>query len=292
MQSQNGAEVIATDDGEAFYGSPDLTSKVIPGTNGTKYLGGLRVGDVDVVLRYSGAWWNANIEPVVQSAGCWGYDFRSIRGQASGYSNHASATAADTNAAQHPLGTRTLGLAKLAKLADLRETLRGVVRYGAFYIGRVDEMHAEINDFGPALADLAADIRAGRMVQNFEDLLDGSVRDNIPGRPGTPTPTPTPTPVPPLPPQEDDDMTMRVLYILGTDKTIWQTSDLVTRVAVPSMDRLKDAIWNSRNILLPDGTPVAELYFLAGSWVKLTNADQIKEEFAQANVDQFGVKAK
>src|SRR5690349_11771058 len=106
MKSQNGADVVVTDSGEAYYGSPQLVSNLIPGTN-AKYLGGLRKGDVDTVLRYVGAWWNANIEPVTQSAGCWGYDFRAIRGSASGYSNHASGTAADTNAAEHPLGTRT-----------------------------------------------------------------------------------------------------------------------------------------------------------------------------------------
>jgi hypothetical protein len=173
MQSQNGATVIATASGQAYYSSPQLVTNLIPGTT-AKYLGGVLRGDADIVLRYVGAWWNRHVEPIEQAAGNWGYDLRSIRGQTTGYSNHAAGEAIDTNAARHPLGTRTLGARKLSQLAGLADTLRGVVRFGAFYNGRVDEMHSEINQHGAPLAQLAADIRGDRMAEGFAELLGGA----------------------------------------------------------------------------------------------------------------------
>lgn len=86
----------------------------------------------------------------------------------------------------------------------------------------------------------------------------------------------------------------RVFYIQSTDGTVWFTSDFVTRRKVPggsqAMNRLKDAIWNSLNVKLPDGKPSAELFVLNGSWLKFTSTDQIPaKEKGQASLDQFGV---
>jgi hypothetical protein len=99
--------------------------------------------------------------------------------------------------------------------------------------------------------------------------------------------------IPPVPPSEDEDMA-RVFYIQSTDGTVWFTSDFVTRRKVPggsqAMNRLKDAIWNSLNVKLPDGKPSAELFVLNGSWLKFTSTDQIPaKEKGQASLDQFGV---
>jgi hypothetical protein len=171
MLSQNGAVVIENN-GAAAYGHPDLdTTSVIPGTNGgVRFLGGTRKGDVTTVLLYVGAWWHRFIEPVIPGT-CWGYDLRAIRGQTSGFSNHASGEAVDINAPAHPLGSRTLTPNQLAHLQALAITLRNVVQFGAFYTGRVDEMHSEIQIHGDPLARLAADIRAGRMTVNFPELV-------------------------------------------------------------------------------------------------------------------------
>jgi len=74
----------------------------------------------------------------------WGYANRTVRGSTS-ISNHASATAIDLNATQHPLG------AVGTFTANQREAIRqilvecgGVVRWGGNYSGRKDEMHFEI----------------------------------------------------------------------------------------------------------------------------------------------------
>lgn len=195
--SQNGATVIPA------YNSPDLVRNPIPGTDGLVYEGGLLRGDVDTVLRYVGAYWHRFIEPIVKHYDgasqkwvpqCWGYSYRPIRGQtstavAAETSNHSSGTATDTNSARHPLGTRTLTGAQTTELARLTIVMRGVVRFGAFYRGRPDEMHSEVVLFGAPLERLAADIRAGRMEVNFPELVTEPTRNNIPAVPSKPQTT-------------------------------------------------------------------------------------------------------
>lgn len=93
-------------------------------------------------------WWHEVIEPI--NTGVWdewGWAVREIRGQTSGYSNHASGTAADVNATLHPLGV--VGTLKsAAKYARIRAKLtqyRGCLRWGGDYHDRKDEMHIELN---------------------------------------------------------------------------------------------------------------------------------------------------
>jgi Putative peptidoglycan binding domain len=177
----NGATVIATPAGTAYYGSPDLVKNPIPGTGGLVYEGGLLRGDVDVVLRYVGAYWHRFIEPVVKHwdatqqkwvPQCWGYAYRPKRGQSSGFSEHAAGCATDTNSARHPQYRRTLSVDQRAKLAELKLLLSGVVGFGAFWSeSSLDEMHAEIVKFGEELRRVADRIRNGQMPTNFPELV-------------------------------------------------------------------------------------------------------------------------
>lgn len=75
----------------------------------------------------------------------WGYAERPIRG---GWqlSNHASGTAIDLNATQHPLGVSvddTFSDAEIDRIREIVEVTRGVVRWGGEW-SRPDGMHFEI----------------------------------------------------------------------------------------------------------------------------------------------------
>ena len=75
----------------------------------------------------------------------WGYAFRPIRGQSSGYSNHASGTAADVNATLYPLGLLRMIAPRALKVRTRLRLYHGCIRWGGDYNGRKDQMHFEIN---------------------------------------------------------------------------------------------------------------------------------------------------
>lgn len=164
--SQNGWSVI--DD----YGDPLLSpNPTVPGTT-VQLLGGTRAGDVTTVLGEVGRRWNATVEPLI-AGHCWGYQKRHIRGSST-VSNHASGTAADFNGPEHPIGTSpasTMSAAQIVAVGRIRDAMAGVVRFGMFYTGRKDVMHAEINvpPGDTRLTALAAAIRAGSTHPNAGD---------------------------------------------------------------------------------------------------------------------------
>lgn len=116
------------------------TSIVLPG-------GKLRVrsGDVAVIMGHLALWFHENIEPLVWP-GNWGYAERPIRGSSTTLSNHASGTAIDLNAPEHPLGARgTFTDAQTALIRKKLSEMHSVIRWGGDYVNRADEMHFEIN---------------------------------------------------------------------------------------------------------------------------------------------------
>lgn len=134
----------------------------------------LRKGDVSVLLLDILAWIHLNIEPLdVGVADDWGYAERTIRGSSTTLSNHASGTAADANATQHPLGVRGTWTAKERNLINARLALyEGCIRWGDNYdvpaLGgvagsRVDGMHFEINRGAADCKRVADKIRAGQL---------------------------------------------------------------------------------------------------------------------------------
>lgn len=120
----------------------------------------LRKGDVSVILLFALNWWHNRVEPLVWP-GIWGYAERLIRGSSTDLSNHASGTAADANAPQHPLGTAPTANFSAGEIAAIRALIafcttragKQVLRWGGDYFGRKDGMHLEIND-GVTTADL------------------------------------------------------------------------------------------------------------------------------------------
>lgn len=163
--SQNGWGVITSSS------SSLLDQSVKVGT--INFPNGIRKGDVATVLGYVARQFNAKVERLV-NPGCWGWNYRLIRGSSTSYSNHASGTAIDLNAPKHPLGrSGTFSAAKVAQIRAILKYCEGVVRWGGDYSGRKDEMHFEIN-VGPGSAALA---RVAKKIRG-----------------GAPAPTPTPTP--------------------------------------------------------------------------------------------------
>lgn len=97
----------------------------------------------------------------------WGYAERPVRGSTTVLSSHASGTAVDLNATQHPRGVRNTFTAKQRVeveriLLDYVDDVTGrcVIRWGEKYVtAPVDGMHFEI-DAGPqAVARVAARLR-------------------------------------------------------------------------------------------------------------------------------------
>lgn len=95
---------------------------------------------------------NKEVEPIKGKVlDDWSFAPRLVKGSSSVISNHASAAAWDLNALQHPLGVR--GTFSSVQLKNIRKIIseivdgqgRPVLRHGAFYTGRIDAMHVEIN---------------------------------------------------------------------------------------------------------------------------------------------------
>jgi hypothetical protein len=136
--------------------------------HGVGFPGGVKIGDVAVVLGLVVNRFRLEVEPLV-AGWCWGWNYRPVTGGAL-LSNHASGTAVDVNAPAHQYGKRN------TFTPDQRDTIRailasvnGVVRWGGDYTRTPDDMHFEINGGRDAVARVAELIRGQR-----------------------PTPTPTP----------------------------------------------------------------------------------------------------
>lgn len=127
----------------------------------------VRPGDVGFLLTRVAAWFHREIEPLdmpvkeVPGYDDWGWAYRPVRGQQDGFSNHASGTAVDLNATQHPRGVK--GTFTPEEKARVRAHLRaydGVIRWGEDYSGTVDGMHFEINAGPGEVAEVANKLRA------------------------------------------------------------------------------------------------------------------------------------
>lgn len=105
-------------------------------------------GNAGLLLSLVAAWVHKNVEPIEPDkvADDWGYAERNIRGSSTTLSNHASGTALDYNATQHPLGVAgTWSASQREAINGMLGKLAGTVRWGDNYSGRKDGMHFEIN---------------------------------------------------------------------------------------------------------------------------------------------------
>lgn len=115
----------------------------VPGTQIT-FPGGLRRGPAGDLLLWVAEQLHRRVENGGTGYGMWGYAERPIRGGTQ-LSNHASGTAIDWKAPEHPLGARgTFSGAQVAAIRQIGREAEGCVRWGGDYTGRADEMHWEI----------------------------------------------------------------------------------------------------------------------------------------------------
>lgn len=142
--SQNGWPVLAA---RTSGSHPRLRIWTVPGTDPVVRVL-LRDGSAGFLLVWAALWWHEKLDRIDRPhpKDDWGWADRSIRG-ATTTSNHASGTALDVDATEHPLGVRgTLLSAKALRLRwVLRVRLRGVLRWGGDYANRADEMHLEVD---------------------------------------------------------------------------------------------------------------------------------------------------
>lgn len=106
----------------------------------------VRVGPAGDLLIRAAQRWHHEVEPLVVGT-CWGYAERTIRGSSTELSNHASGTAVDSNAPEHPLGTQPSANFSAAQIAAIRTIVAyagGCLRWGGDYTGRPDGMHLEV----------------------------------------------------------------------------------------------------------------------------------------------------
>jgi hypothetical protein len=99
---------------------------------------------------------HAFIEPIDEGGlDDWGYAFRMVRGSTDRLSCHASGTAIDLNATQHPLGA--IGTFSADKVPMIRALAKKYgLAWGGDYRNRKDEMHFEINVNATKAAKLIA----------------------------------------------------------------------------------------------------------------------------------------
>lgn len=118
-----------------------IKSYVVPGTKIK-----LRCAEaVAPLLIGFAAEFHALIEPINEGGlDDWGYAFRMVRGSTDRLSCHASGTAIDLNATQHPLGA--IGTFPADKVPMIRALAKKYgLAWGGDYRNRKDEMHFEIN---------------------------------------------------------------------------------------------------------------------------------------------------
>lgn len=157
---------------------------------GLPFPGGVKGGDVTTVLAYVATNLHYRVEPCV-AGWDWGYSYKANVNNPSQLSCHASGTAIDWNAPDHPNGSAgTFTDDQVGTIYAILNEVQGAVDWLEGY----DEMHFEIAVNAADLAVVAASLPAA----------------------GGGTPAPEPTPEPEI---EDDDMYS--LYQVEGDVTIW-----------------------------------------------------------------------
>lgn len=131
-------------------GWPVVTQKMVnrEPIQGHVYPNGFLDGDVWTAFNWLFTQMNNRVEVVSRGTPPdeWGYYVKTIEGSHT-ISNHASATAGDYNANEHPMGIPASKNYSTKQIAEIHKILReadGVFRWGGDYTGRPDPMHFEI----------------------------------------------------------------------------------------------------------------------------------------------------
>lgn len=127
---------------------------------GLPFPGGVRGGDVATVLGYVMTQLHERVEPCV-AGWDWGYSYRANVNNPNTLSCHASATACDYNAPNHPNGVHgTWTDDQIVTVREILAEVQGAVQWGEDYTGTVDGMHFEIIVSATTLAAVAASLPA------------------------------------------------------------------------------------------------------------------------------------
>jgi hypothetical protein len=199
MLSQNGYPVLQTN--RTTGALPRLRKWIIPGTNRHVFL---RDGSAGFLLVHLALWFHERIEPIDRGTwDDWGWAVRPIRGQTTGYSNHAAGCAVDLNATLHPRGVSLATFKKIGQVALIRARLlfyRGVIGWGGDYQhSPIDGMHFEIRKNMTATERLARRLSTsprGRQILAANPGAADVIWDGqVPPAVTKPAPTPKPKPV-------------------------------------------------------------------------------------------------
>jgi hypothetical protein len=151
-------------------GAIGIIDAKVPGTN-VNFPQGVKGGDVATVLMYVAEQFHKTVEPL-RDGWCWGFHYKQIEGSTT-LSNHASGTAIDLNAPEHPMGkSNTFDSKQVSAIRKILSYCGGVVRWGGDYKQRPDEMHFEINDDAAAVKKLADKIRNDKKIPKPPTLLE------------------------------------------------------------------------------------------------------------------------
>lgn len=143
--SENGWPVITDGHDARLVDFPWVTGRVLD-------------GDVATVLGYVAERFDAEVEPIDVDCS-WGWAHRPVRGAAFVLSNHASGTAIDLNAPDHPLGVAgTFTPDQVQALRAILEAVAPAVAWGGDFDRRPDEMHLEVVGDAETVAAVAARI--------------------------------------------------------------------------------------------------------------------------------------
>jgi hypothetical protein len=126
---------------------------------GFPFPGGVKSGDVYVVLGYVATQLHNRVEPCI-GGWCWGYTYKANVNNPSQLSCHASATAIDWNSPDHSNGTPASASftdAQIGTIYQILTEVEGAVSWLADY----DPMHFEICVSAKDLAPIAARLRGG-----------------------------------------------------------------------------------------------------------------------------------
>lgn len=151
--SQNGWPVYTTGTHKNLVAIPKIAGRV-------------RKGSVATIFKDLVSEFDRTVEDVDTGKDEWGYAYRPVRGQSRGYSNHASGTAIDINAMQHPRGARgTFSASEVRAIKRILSRYEGVIRWGGDYtIGKKDEMHFEVDASASRVNAVAKKLSAGNVV--------------------------------------------------------------------------------------------------------------------------------
>lgn len=149
------------------YSANDVDKTKMYKVAGTTWSVRLRKGNIGWLLAHFAAQFNKRVERIDgEQRDDWGYAERPIRGSSTTLSNHASGSAIDINALQHPLGAvGTFSASKRRAIRELLDEYAGVIRWGGDYTVRKDEMHFEVIGSGAKLALVRARLSAKEPVK-------------------------------------------------------------------------------------------------------------------------------